>query len=212
MHKRRYKIISVLGLITIGTVLSGQACSKFSGRGASYLETSTGMVEVTSNATLKIANSEEILPSLISIAGTGAPSATTQSGYDSWKTLYSESGNANSVNSPMMLGILNLSGEVCNDLIKQELLMPMASRRVFTKVNTDATTGDSPSTLSAEVKGDFIRRLARLAWARNETPDELSSIVSALDVFKSDMTKKDISLPLLFTCSAIFAAPETHTR
>jgi hypothetical protein len=141
MHKRRYKIISVLGLITIGTVLSGQACSKFSGRGASYLETSTGMVEVTSNATLKIANSEEILPSLISIAGTGAPSATTQSGYDSWKTLYSESGNANSVNSPMMLGILNLSGEVCNDLIKQELLMPMASRRVFTKVNTDATTG-----------------------------------------------------------------------
>ena len=173
----------------------------------SYVEIPGGMVAAKSIQTVRVTTSEDILNSLVSVSGIKSPSSNTMNRYSQWRLLFSDTGDSSSVNAPMWLGILNLSGEICNDLLNQERALPSATRRIFNQI--DFTKG--PSSLTDAAISDVIRRLARSAWARNETPDEAMAIKQALTVF-SGTAQADTTKAMLLTCSAMMASLETNAR
>ena len=205
--KTTSKISFIFALALLATACTPGEIPGGSSSNATFVDTPGGMLAAKGESTTRVATSEEIFNSMISVTGIGQPSATTTSRYNTWHGLFSESGDADSVNAPMWLGVLNLSGEVCNDLITKEKALTASSRRIFNLV--DFTKG--PIALTGSIEDDVIRRLARSAWARNETPDEATAIKTALGIFSGTATT-DTSRAMLMTCSAMLASLETNAR
>jgi hypothetical protein len=125
-------------------------------------------------------------------------------------TKVSETAKADSVTAPMWIAITNLSGEVCSDLLNQEVPMPASSRRIFGMV--DFTKG--PVSLTNAIKDDVVRRLARSLWGRNETADEKILLKAAIDeaFTPSSTDNKQTKAEMLFICSSMLASLESQKQ
>lgn len=155
-----------------------------------------------------VVTSEMLLVSLQSVAGIQNVSPRTLTSANNAKAKVTETGKVDSVNGPMWLEITNLSGEVCLDLIIDEKAKTQANRRYFGQVNFDAP----PSAMSAAVKDDLIRRMARNFWGRNETIAERTVVKSAIDEASALPRRTGVSDvietedALIFTCTAMLAS------
>lgn len=216
MKSRRLMTATLVVSLT-GIVATFQACGAGelsrpipqSAASDTLLGTDTGTLPPDYAKTVSVTHSEDLLVSLVAMAGTNTPSQRTLNAYNAQRTLIPESGKADAVNAPMWMAITNLSGEVCWDLIAQEKALPAAQRRIFTKV--DFTKG--PSALPEEAANDAIRRLARSAWARNETDEERGLIKEALaQSFAASGAAADTDRSMLLACTAILASLDAHDR
>ncbi len=165
------------------------------------------MVPVESTKTVAVSYSENILESLITIIGTGQPSQRVRDSYNRERTKIAESGKAEAVNAPMWMAITNLSGEVCWDLVLAEKALAAGSRRIFGQINF----AGNPAQITDAARNDAIRRLARSAWARNETPEELALIKSGMASVPGTAAA-DVDRQMLFACTTILASLDSHDR
>ncbi|MES3037696.1 MAG: hypothetical protein V4736_07285 [Bdellovibrionota bacterium] len=172
-----------------------------------FVDTPQGLIETKPVEVVRIVSSEEILNNLISVSGLGEPTERTRNDFKLWRTLFSESGEADSINAPMWTGIVNISGSVCADLVAAESIQASSNRRFFNQI--DFTKG--PDFMTDTAVEDVIRRLARSAWARNEKPEEIAIVKQALGSFTGSL-KDDTKLAMLTTCTGIFAALETNIK
>lgn len=225
--KNRKFMTRAVAVTLLGVVAAFQACgpgqlsrSQYSSTNGNGLDNISGatngeyiagpggaMIPVESTKTVGVTNSETVLSSLVSMAGTGVPSARTLAAYNRERTKIAETGLAESVNAPMWVAVTALSGEVCWDLILAEKALAADQRRVFGQVNFAA----APSQLSDAAKNDVIRRLARSAWARNETEAELALIKDGMNSVPSAAVA-DTDRHMLYACTAIMASLDAHDQ
>lgn len=181
----------------------------------------------TSTGFVSIANSEEVYSSLVSIAGVEAlmnpnkleyrtPAVTftltkkfsALSNYrNSFRTPMSQDGDPASVNPPLWMTLVSISGDVCFTWVDDETRKVASSRRVFNQIDFNA----GPDKMTDAAKNDVIRRLSRLAWGRNENDQERTLIKNALLEFKGT-SAADTQRAMVFTCSAMLGSLDTHVR
>ena len=123
---------------------------------------------IPNSKTVSVAYSKQILEQYSTCLGI-KPSDRTVAMYESKKGAISVYGTANTITSPMMMAVMSISGEICQDLISQEATA--ASKRIFKDI--DLAANQLPS--EAVIK-NAISRLALSCWQRAETAAEAQSI------------------------------------
>lgn len=168
---------------------------------------SSEMTEVIEAKSFGVSYSENAFSSMQNQTGVANPSAATRTAVTNQFTKLSETGKSDSVTAPMWVSLTTVAGELCNDLVTQERAATAASRRFFGSVDF----ARAPASLSQAAKDDVIRRLARSLWARNETPQEKTLILTSFDTsFAASTTVNDTQSGMMFLCTAMLAALDAH--
>lgn len=170
-------------LVTQGQGCSGQVASNSmlssagtSGNNTGTTSTGLGVEPVPSDdipvlpnsKTVSIVYSKQILEQMSTCLGV-KPTDRTIAMYDNKKGAISVYGTANTVTSPMMMAILSISGEICQDLILQEATM--AAKRIFKDIDLNANVLPTDALLK-----NAISRLALSCWQRKETAADVQSL------------------------------------
>lgn len=172
--KAKAKImISVITSVVAVIVFFGNGC----GRGffpvnqkdqAPTVDTTTTQSDTASNTdvipgakTVSVVYSKQALDQLSSCAGVEVPSDATINMYESKKGAISVYGTAETITSPMMMAVVSVSGELCNDLINQE--RSPDKQRIFKGWDFTSNTLPSAGMIDAS-----ITRLALSCWDRQE--------------------------------------------
>ena len=179
MKKHRYfKWAAVISIAGLCAVLVGNGCQEFgawSGKSVADGVSSSsalggdvggvntppdiGMDVIPGAKTASMVYSNEVLTHLASCAGVATPSDATVAMYEAKKGAISVYGQANTITSPMMMAITSIAGEVCNDLINQEVKL---GGRIFKNMNMSANTLPNNADLV-----DSVSRIALSCWGRN---------------------------------------------
>lgn len=186
---RSYKHMSLLVLIVIigGLVLSiGNGCSQSLNSASSGVSANNGATDNSGSAqsdsastdipiingakTVSIAYSKQIVDQLSSCVGVAQPSDATLAMYEQKKGAVSTYGYANTVTSPMMMAVTSIAGEVCNDLINQEV---KTGARIFSGFDMSSNNLPNVSLIS-----DSISRMALSCWQRRETSVERELVLN----------------------------------
>jgi hypothetical protein len=184
MKAKKVGILVTTALGLIGLLITvGNGCSK-RGEFESTLSStaSTGNNDSSSTTTdpdyipgaktVSVVYAKQALDQLTSCAGVISPSDDTTRMYDAKKSSISAYGDANSVTAPMMMAIANISGEICDDLIDQEIAGPS---RIFVGWNLTST-----SKPAANLVADSISRLAISCWQKNESAAESQAVLNLI--------------------------------
>lgn len=119
--------------------------------------------------TVSVVYSKQALDQLASCAGVEVPSDATINMYESKKGAISVYGTAETITSPMMMAVVSVAGELCNDLINQERLAE--NQRIFKGWDFSATALPSAGLIDAS-----ISRLALSCWDRQEYSGERTAV------------------------------------
>ena len=157
-------------------------------------------VEVIPGAkTVSLVYSKQVLDQLSACSGLAVPSEKTLAMYEQKKGAISTYGDANSVTSPMMMAVISIAGEICNDLIDQETAS--AQPRLFTGFNMGSSILPNTSQLS-----DSISKIAVSCWERNESSTErqmlLDMVSSSVGVSESMAARKSA----LMICTSMLSS------
>lgn len=175
MNKKRiFALLYVVSLMSFSFIFVGNGCSKSFSTQAVYEDFSSLSAEVEETPIDYIPGklhvgtvySKQVLDQFTHCAGVEFPSDDTIRMYDAKKGAISEFGNADTITSPMFMAIMSIAGEVCSDLIQQEIKAG-ARARIFKGWNLAG--GTLPSTSDVN---ESITRLANSCWSRTETSDE----------------------------------------
>lgn len=175
-------IIVTTVTITLGILIGvGNGCGRLSSGDYSASSTSTPTQPADSSTTttgsgsditvipgartVSMVYSKQVLDQLSACSGLALPSEKTLTMYEQKKGAISTYGTANTVTSPMMMAVTSIAGEICNDLIDQEVVS--AQPRLFSGFNMAANVLPNNSELS-----DTISKLAVSCWQRNENSSE----------------------------------------
>jgi hypothetical protein len=167
------------------------------------------LVVVEGTKTVGITNYTSVLDAMTSITNV-PPSTNTKNVFNQKLASFSESKSALGINAPMLLSYVAVGAEVCNDLLTQENGLAAANRRFFTGTGVNlATNSTSITAITDDVLNDWIRRFARSAWGRNETPEELAMIKAGIAEMKAQRAANFAGLSRhigLYTCTATLAS------
>lgn len=203
MNKRILRLASLVILSGLFIVTLGNGCGKDfkiqdgtirldSGTSDSASSTDEdGEIINPNTKTVSLVSSNQTLSHLSTCLGVKTPSAETVALYEAKKGAISVSGAAKTVTPPMMMAITNIAGEICNDLINQEVA---SGERMFVGINMSANQLPSSSDLQ-----NAISRLALSCWNRYETSDEkqvLLDLVSSSVSPTENMASRKASLLL----------------
>jgi hypothetical protein len=151
--------------------------------------------------TASVVGSTQILKQLTSCVGLVKPSDNTTRVYNDKKGSVSTYGGPTSITAPMMMSIVSISGEVCSDLIDQEIA---SGGRIF--VGIDLTSSQLPSNASLSTT---INNLALSCWRGNEEPEEkavlLEMINSSVGASEAGASRK----AALMICTAMLSSLNT---
>jgi len=206
--------IQIFALATISLVgyqncapgaLNSKGSASSSSTSASFADCGTSVCEVPDATTIAVADSQNVLTSMLNKAGVTNPSTKTTSAFAAQGTKLPETGNVAQITAPMWMAIATISSEVCNDLITQETATG-ATRRIFNSV--DFTKG--PSSFTDMARNDVIRRMARSFWGRNESAQELVLIKSSLDSSWSGTTATDTRKEMIYLCTAMMSSTDAQ--
>lgn len=184
---RSYKNMSLLVLIVVigGAVLSiGNGCSQSLNSASSGVSANNGATDnvgsiqsentdmpiINGAKTVSIVYSKQIVDQLSSCVGVAQPSDATLAMYEQKKGAVSTYGYANTVTSPMMMAVTSIAGEVCNDLINQEV---KTGARIFSGFDMSSNNLPNVSLIS-----DSISRMALSCWQRRETSVERELVLN----------------------------------
>lgn len=169
--KKKMKLFSMIGAIGAAMVFIGHGCSEFSGRNSSGSGGSGSATNdnqdfeiIPGERTVSTVYAKQVLDNMTSCSGIGTPSVATIQEWTQRLGTISEYGYATSVSGPMMMGIVAIAGEICNDLISLETPKADSARIIFDGV--DFTRG--PSSVSNGTLRLVITRLARSCWQRED--------------------------------------------
>lgn len=128
-------------------------------------------------------SAEQTLASMLKVTNVAITTAITTE----YTTRYGALAGGNKLtlaNSPLMLSVTSLAGQVCGTLVAQEAALPAADRAFYMGVNfAAAVSGMDETALVSSIRG-----MARSFWGRNENSAEFL----LLKKFKSDF-EKDLS-------------------
>lgn len=189
-------IISLFALGTIGCSAPVSLGKNTSGSGCVGEE--CVVAQAKAKATVGVVKQSQILPALASCLGLPADkiSAGTKTRMKGLKKLFSASGNVKDVSAPMLMAQLELSGDICGDLIEYE---KSTKRNFFTgfKIGTFAQEQVDLSTV--------INKFSSACWGRAAFSAEVEKIKSN---WPQGFSSKYDESAALFICSAMLAAPD----
>jgi hypothetical protein len=203
MRNQWISTVTVICGVLLGVVILGNGCSNNykSINDAPTVATSaadnSGDVVIPGTKTAVLVDANQVLSHLSACSGVATPSDQTVQMYENKKASISSSGSANTITAPMMMAIANISGEVCNDLINQEIAM---GPRIFMNVNFTSNAVPSSSVLN-----DVIARLSLSCWQRQPTSSELSLLLGMTSsiVASEPMASRKASLML---CTSVLTS------
>ncbi|MCB0362610.1 MAG: hypothetical protein KDD35_07805 [Bdellovibrionales bacterium] len=173
--KKQMRLLSVIAAVSAAMVFIGHGCSNFSGSKSSKGDQANGPIVdeaqdfdiIPGERTVSTVYAKQVLDNMTSCSGIGTPSVATIQEWNQRFGTLSEYGYATSVSGPMLMGIVAIAGEVCNDLINQESMKPDSERLIFDGV--DFTQG--PASLSNSTLRLVTNRIARSCWQREDDPN-----------------------------------------
>ena len=133
---------------------------------------STDMPIIDGARTVSLVYSKQVVDQLAACSGLALPSERTMAMYEQKKGAISTYGTASTVTGPMMMAVISISGEICNDLIEQEAV---SGARLFTGFTMAGNTIPNNSQLS-----DTITKLALSCWQRNESSAERGLLLNMI--------------------------------
>ena len=177
MKQYKSKFILVLSIFFATGVLAyiGNGCSR-SQSNAPIVSSSTvapsGTTPTNSNdipvipgaRTVSLVYSKQVVDQLSACSGLALPSERTMAMYEQKKGAISTYGTASTVTGPMMIAVASIAGEICNDLIEQELAV---GARLFNGYAMAGNVLPNNTQLS-----DTITKFALSCWQRNESSSE----------------------------------------
>ena len=197
--------LSLLGYQNCAPGALNTRSSASSASSSSFADCGNSVCEVPDATTIAVADSQNVLTSMLNKAGVASPSTKTTSAFTAQGTKLPETGSVSQITAPMWMAIATMSSEVCNDLITQESATG-AARRIFNSV--DFTKG--PSSFADAARNDVIRRMARSFWDRNETAQELTLIKASLDSSWSGTTVADTKKEMIYLCTAMMSSTDAQ--
>lgn len=166
---------------------SGSASSDSNGENAvNQLPAAEESDFVEKAKTVSVIYSQKALDQLTSCVGVESPSDASLAMYESKKGAISVYGNPDSITPPMMMAVLSIAGEVCNDLINQELRTP--ARRFFQGWDFNSNNLPSQSQLN-----EVLGKLALSCWHRTETNEEreqMADLMTSIAAGEAQATRK----------------------
>ncbi|MEK6772311.1 MAG: hypothetical protein AABY64_00090 [Bdellovibrionota bacterium] len=197
IKKRILRALQVMALMVFTLVVFGNGCSQggFSGSennagafiaSSVQCQSATDITVIPGAKTVSFVSSGQLLNHLSNCIGLAVPSDSTQTVYDEKKGSISTYGTANSITPPMMMAITSIAGEVCSDLIDQEIA---SGNRIFNGINLQAAMIPSSAQLS-----DAISNIALSCWRGNESNEErtilLDNVFQAIGASEANASRK----------------------
>lgn len=185
--KRIIRIAQVVASIAAVVVIFGNGCSEggfyaLDGSNKSSLDasqigaqckSSTDIEVIPGTKTVSFVGANQVLGHLSNCLGLSVPSDATVAVYNDKKGSISTYGAANSITPPMMMAIASIAGEVCSDMIDQEIA---TGERIFKNMNLQSSSLPSNSVL-----GSTISNLALSCWRGNETTEERAVLLDLVN-------------------------------
>lgn len=159
-------------------------------------------------------SAEQTLSSMLKATGQDSLSPAGSLEYTARYGSLAAGNNLALVNSPLILGTTSLAGEICNDLIKKEKAIAIASNRSFFE---SINFSNGVSSITAGAFSVTIRRMARSFWGRNEQNNELDLFHQHKMEFLQSLGAGDASKAIstdtlmLSTCTAILSSLDAIT-
>ncbi len=183
MNRKTIHKVGILSSLLMVTLYIGHGCSEFKGAvntlGSNFGLGNTGnggagagFVPKPNVQTAALVYNKQLLDSMVTCTGIGTPSVASKEEWNKRQSSFSEYGYATDVTAPMMMAVAAVSGEVCNDLIKIESVLPSNSRRIFNSIDFSA----GPAALGNLQVEETAQRIARSCWSRTPAADELQII------------------------------------
>ncbi|MBY0314547.1 MAG: hypothetical protein K2Q26_03445 [Bdellovibrionales bacterium] len=195
--KLEHKILSILTMgLSISLMYSNCGAPQALGR----------RFPIKSSKVVQIASHRQILPSLINclnLEDSALRPATRQAARESASTL-SLDGDASKISAPMMMALVKITGEVCVDLINQELAQT-SSRKFFPGFELGTPANSQSYDLNTS-----IHRLATSCWGHEPSPSENDEIIKALT--ESNLINAKNRATALFLCTMMLGSGETFRR
>jgi hypothetical protein len=123
--------------------------------------------------TVSFVGSNLVLRHLSNCIGLAVPSGTTETVYEEKKGSISTYGEANTITAPMMMAITSLAGEICSDLIDQEVASGV---RIFSGFNLGGNALPSSANLT-----NAVGNIALSCWRGNESAEERAAILDMVN-------------------------------
>lgn len=158
--------------------------------------------------TASVVYAKQALDQLTSCAGVRKPSDDTIRMYNSKEGSISAVGDFNSVTAPMLVAVTNISGEICDDLIDQEVADQAGGRspRIFQGFNMTSTALPSQADVD-----QAIARLAQSCWQKQESVAERDQIRDMLTSIPAGSTLAQRRQALLL-CTAVLSSLKSLTN
>lgn len=211
MKTIKHKTLLVFAVLVGGVILSvGNGCSKSFSTGSSTgndasaaggIATGGGSSDIPvidGARTVSIVYAKQVVDQLASCSGVSAPSGTTLAMYETKKGAISAYGTASTVTPPMMMAVTSIAGEVCNDLINQEMT---AGQRMFVGFNMAANVLPNNSQLA-----DAITRLSLSCWQRNESSGERQALLDLINSSVGPTEANGSRKAALMLCTSVLSS------
>lgn len=158
--------------------------------------------------TASVVYAKQALDQLTSCAGVRVASDDTIRMYNSKEGSISAYGDFNSVTAPMLVALTNIAGEVCDDLIDQEVREVAAGRpaRIFAGFNMSATTLPAPAAVN-----EAMGKLAQSCWHKQESANERTAILDLLSSIQNGSQLASRRQALLL-CTAMLSSLNSLTN
>lgn len=195
VKKAQWKMGISLALSGIFMLGFGHACSQFKADGSGTIFASGEEDRIVLNEkTVSTVYAKQTLDNMLSCLGVEFASEESTRVYENIKQSISERGNAKELTAPMLMGLTSLAGQVCTELVEKE----KSEKRIFVGYDFSGNTvGDR------DIE-DSITRLARSCWLRNETNEERSAILDAINQgFPGNSSVENMAI---FACTAVVAS------
>jgi hypothetical protein len=227
MTTKHIKIIVATAVsLTFLLVVVGNGCSKradysssSSGSGGNVFDDegngslSSQSTDIIPGAkTASVVYAKQALDQLTSCAGVRLASDDTIRMYNTKEGSISAYGDFGSVTAPMLVALTNISGEVCDDLIDQEVRDDAATNdngrvaRMFIGFNMSSTATPSQSAIN-----DAIARLAQSCWHKQETAQERTQILDLIATIPNGSALASRRQALLI-CTAMLSSLNSLTN
>jgi len=205
--KKKIAVGVSLATITAAIAILGNACGQMvPDDGVSAVSSKNSCsgniaVEIIPGAeTASIAYGKQVLDNMVACTGLQVVSQKTLDEFDSRRGSLSEFGNVMDVNPPLVMAHAAIAAEVCDDLLKEELALNSADRRIFNAISGAA----APSLSDAQ---ETMRRMARACWDRDETQEEhdllLQNVMDIVDSSAADSKSRHAAIAI---CTSVLAS------
>jgi hypothetical protein len=213
-------VVSLAGIVTAMGFGCGMGFQPMGSPSQNGFDSSSGLGEnpqnlvvVPDTKTVGITNFTSVLDAMTSVTNV-APSNATRNVFNAKLANFAETKSALSINAPMLLAYVAVGAEVCNDLIANEQAAIEANRRFFSGAGVNLQVGNTNATAVNDAAiADWVRRLARQSWQRNETAEELAMIRAGIAEMRAAVPANTAGLSrqiAIYTCTSVIASTSSY--